>query len=31
VLTHYTQDLRLADIVKAAGCGVRTLQMLFRT
>ena len=31
VLAHYTQDLRLADVVKAAGCGVRTLQMLFRT
>lgn len=31
VLTHYTQDLRLADVAKAAGCGVRTLQVLFQT
>lgn len=31
VRAHYTQDLRLADVAKAAGCGVRTLQMLFQS
>ena len=30
VRAHYANDLRLAEVAKAAGCGVRTLQMLFQ-
>ena len=30
VRAHYADDLRLAEVAKAAGCGVRTLQALFQ-
>lgn len=30
VRTHFADDLRLAEVAKAAGCGVRTLQLLFQ-
>lgn len=30
VRAHYANDLRLAEVARAAGCGVRTLQLLFQ-
>lgn len=30
VNAHFADDLHLAEVVKAAGCGVRTLQALFK-
>lgn len=30
VRAHFADDLRLAEVAKAAGCGVRTLQVLFQ-
>ncbi len=30
VRAHYENDLRLVEVAKAAGCGVRTLQVLFQ-